>query len=564
MKTKKIIAAVVTLTLVFGAAGNVLNNRTFFGTELTAGAEAVYSEKCGENVTWEYDEAAGTLTISGTGDMWEDVDHGGRNIWDTEEAESYEWLLNVKSIIIKDGVTSLSAQAFADSRFKNVENIEIPASVETIGINAFNGTGKWRNNMRESNNGIVVVNDMLVDASFDISALVIPEGVKKISAGALYYSDITSIVVPKSCTEICENALPAKRLQHITFLNPDTVIDDASEYERTIRNSYTSGDGSVYSGVVYGYEGSKAEEYANDYCTFKPIIDDSVATAKYDINYGGLSINKDTVVPSGAEITMPDVPDTPSYVVFKGWKTGEETYNTGDKFVLKEDKTFTAQWDDTRKPLEKLEVRMLEPVIGEELHRGAEDKVDIRIWTVEVKTTEYYDDQNRKQIRYDTVNLEGTVIWNTTTAEPNSVATAKFNIQGNKEYKITDDTKVVVNGRKATIEPTGIDNTYEVTVKFVFGEKEDSSVKPDSSSSKPDSSKPDSSAPEKKDAMLGDVNGDKNIDIEDAVMVINHVNGAKALNDEESKRANVDGNSAIDIEDAVAIIGHVNGLKPLN
>lgn len=72
-----------------------------------------------------------------------------------------------------------------------------------------------------------------------------------------------------------------------------------------------------------------------------------------------------------------------------------------------------------------------------------------------------------------------------------------------------------------------------------------------------DSSKPD------KEFALGDVNADGNIDIEDAVMVINHVNGQKALTDDESKRANIDKNDKIDIEDAVAIISHVNGIKAI-
>lgn len=61
----------------------------------------------------------------------------------------------------------------------------------------------------------------------------------------------------------------------------------------------------------------------------------------------------------------------------------------------------------------------------------------------------------------------------------------------------------------------------------------------------------------------GDVNGDGTIDIEDAVMVISHINGQDPLNDDEYSRANVDGNTSVDIEDAVAIIAHVNGNKPI-
>ena len=59
------------------------------------------------------------------------------------------------------------------------------------------------------------------------------------------------------------------------------------------------------------------------------------------------------------------------------------------------------------------------------------------------------------------------------------------------------------------------------------------------------------------------MNNDGNIDVEDAVRVINHVNGMTALTDDETARADIDGNSNIDIEDAVAIISHVNGVKAI-
>lgn len=68
---------------------------------------------------------------------------------------------------------------------------------------------------------------------------------------------------------------------------------------------------------------------------------------------------------------------------------------------------------------------------------------------------------------------------------------------------------------------------------------------------------------DKPEFLLGDVNADGIVDIEDAVMVISHLNGSNALTADQEKRANVDGNSSIDIEDAVAIIAHVNGVNPL-
>lgn len=63
---------------------------------------------------------------------------------------------------------------------------------------------------------------------------------------------------------------------------------------------------------------------------------------------------------------------------------------------------------------------------------------------------------------------------------------------------------------------------------------------------------------------LGDVNGDKTIDIEDAVLVIGNVNGNNVLTSEQEKSADVDGSGNVDIEDAVAIISHVNGVKSID
>lgn len=64
-------------------------------------------------------------------------------------------------------------------------------------------------------------------------------------------------------------------------------------------------------------------------------------------------------------------------------------------------------------------------------------------------------------------------------------------------------------------------------------------------------------------ASKGDVDGSGNIDIEDAVSVINHINGVKALTGSAASAADVNSSSGIDIEDAVAIINHVNGVSAI-
>lgn len=77
--------------------------------------------------------------------------------------------------------------------------------------------------------------------------------------------------------------------------------------------------------------------------------------------------------------------------------------------------------------------------------------------------------------------------------------------------------------------------------------------------SEPDSTPDDSSTPDKKDGILGDVNNDSAIDIEDAVAIIQHINGVTPLTADEESRADVSRDSNIDIDDAVMIISYING-----
>lgn len=62
---------------------------------------AQHSGQCGDNLTWNFDEGSGTLTISGTGDMW---GRGEYEMW---------WINYVIDVVIQEGVTSVSPYAFA-------------------------------------------------------------------------------------------------------------------------------------------------------------------------------------------------------------------------------------------------------------------------------------------------------------------------------------------------------------------------------------------------------------------------------------------------------------------
>lgn len=70
--------------------------------------------------------------------------------------------------------------------------------------------------------------------------------------------------------------------------------------------------------------------------------------------------------------------------------------------------------------------------------------------------------------------------------------------------------------------------------------------------------------PEPKDDPIlssppGDINGDYDTDIVDVAIVISHINGQKALTEEEMLMADVDHSNEVDIVDAVMLLSHING-----
>lgn len=82
--------------------------------------------RCGNNMTWEYDKSTKTLKISGTGYMY-DYDNRSRP-WENIKND-------VESIEIEDGIRDIGNCAFKD--FENLEWLELPDSILAIGESAF-------------------------------------------------------------------------------------------------------------------------------------------------------------------------------------------------------------------------------------------------------------------------------------------------------------------------------------------------------------------------------------------------------------------------------------------
>ena len=134
---------------------------TFFAAAESA---VVESGACGENLTWTLD-AAGTLTVSGTGAMG-----------DYYRAPWYSNRDSIKAVVIENGVTTIGGRAFEDCT--SLSSITIPEGITTIGDRAFDGCSS-------------------------LISITIPESVTAIGDSAFSgCSSLTSITIPESVTTI--------------------------------------------------------------------------------------------------------------------------------------------------------------------------------------------------------------------------------------------------------------------------------------------------------------------------------------------------------------------------
>ena len=215
------------------------------------------SGQCGENVTYTFDEATGTLTISGTGAMYDYeydddslfydnqdintivIESGVTSIGDnafpycesvtsvsiagtvTRIGEfSYDGCSALKEVVIPNGVKSIGRAAFECC--ESLESINIPQSVTSVGSNLLYDTPYYYNTDLRNGEALVVdgwmLNSPYVDGEYSIDS-----SVKAIADKAFYDRDnLTGLTIPNSVTIIGEYVFDScKGLTSITI--PDSV-----------------------------------------------------------------------------------------------------------------------------------------------------------------------------------------------------------------------------------------------------------------------------------------------------------------------------------------------------
>ena len=149
-------------------------------------AEGVY----GDNIKWHFDEATGTLTISGTG-VATGLMEGS--------AEGYEpYRLRIRHIVIEDGFTEIAKSAFR--HFFYLESISIGDTVKIIGERSFDMN---RNVKRlRLGTGVTTIGEGAFDYLESLEELILPPSVRNIGVEAFALSGISQLTIPDGITVI--------------------------------------------------------------------------------------------------------------------------------------------------------------------------------------------------------------------------------------------------------------------------------------------------------------------------------------------------------------------------
>ncbi|MDO4963457.1 MAG: leucine-rich repeat domain-containing protein, partial [bacterium] len=133
---------------------------------------------------------------------------------------------DITSVIIPDSVTSIDVDAFWYCT--NLKSVTIPSSVTSIGAEAFLGT-PWQTKKAQENNGIVIINNILIDGTTAKGDIIIPDNVTSIAGDAFVSgmtgANITSVSIPSSVTSIGSRAF-----EYCSNLTSVTINGDASRF----------------------------------------------------------------------------------------------------------------------------------------------------------------------------------------------------------------------------------------------------------------------------------------------------------------------------------------------
>ena len=279
------------------------------------------------DVDWKLSDD-GTLTISGTGNMPDfsiNVNNRTTAPWDSQRDK-------IKTVVIKDGVTSIGKYAFfwcsgltsitipnsvtsiGEHAFANcsgLTSITIPNSVTSIGNGAFSGCSGLTS-ITIPNSVTSIGNGAFLGCS-GLTSITIPNSVKSIGNETFWLcSGLTSVTIPNSVTSLGKFAFyGCSGLTSITIPNSVTNIEKSAFLgctgltSITIPNSVTSIGDYAFDGcsglTSITFEGSRHPKFGNDVFDDVdksiPVYVPSISIDEYKEALGGFGLSNIQAIP---------------------------------------------------------------------------------------------------------------------------------------------------------------------------------------------------------------------------------------------------------------------------
>ena len=166
---------------------------------------------CGENASWKLEN--GTLTISGTGEMADDIP------WNDSRS-------SITKVVVEQGITSIGDYAFSYCR--SLTSVTIPSSVTSIGSGAFYNCSSLSSVTIP--NSVTSMGDYVFEDCSSLSSVTIPDSVT--SMGDYVFencSNLTSMTIPDSVTSIGYSTFKdCSGLSNVTIGSSVTSIGSAA------------------------------------------------------------------------------------------------------------------------------------------------------------------------------------------------------------------------------------------------------------------------------------------------------------------------------------------------
>lgn len=182
-------------------------------------------------------------------------------------SSTFNHCASLKKVDLPENITEISVGAF--SNCESLESIKLPQNLKTLDYAAFS-------------------------YCTNLKTVEIPTGLDKIEGAVFERSGISSIVIPNNILTISRFSFNGcEELEKITILNPYCDIYDSAE---TICSSSYRTDGSIFNGIICGYDGSTAEKYAEKYGYSFESLGDEPEGVRGDANADGKLTVADAVM----------------------------------------------------------------------------------------------------------------------------------------------------------------------------------------------------------------------------------------------------------------------------